>query len=316
MDTPLVSICSITYNHAPYIRQCLDGFLMQKTKFRYEIIIHDDASTDGTTEIIKEYAEKHPDLITPIFQKENQYSKGIRGMFPRFCFPHAKGKYIALCEGDDYWTDPLKLQKQVDFLEANPDFVMCFTNAIQHHEDCRIPDAPFSSIVDRQYSGEEIFKDWIVPTGSVVFRSLIIETPFYSVAMRNNNLIFKDISLFLSCAEFGRIWGISDFTSVYRRTDAGAVSTQRSTYEGKMQYAIHTLEIYKVFGEKYRSICERIFFDHCYIMIQQAIKQLNLIQAYRFLQYSWNYSPNDARKFYLYKVKHLPQKLYEHLIRI
>ena len=125
MDTPLVSICSITYNHAPYIRQCLDGFLMQKTKFRYEIIIHDDASTDGTTEIIKEYAEKHPDLITPIFQKENQYSKGIRGMFPRFCFPHAKGKYIALCEGDDYWTDPLKLQKQVDFLESHPDYVMC-----------------------------------------------------------------------------------------------------------------------------------------------------------------------------------------------
>lgn len=125
MDTPLVSICSITYNHAPYIRQCLDGFLMQKTKFRYEIIIHDDASTDGTTEIIKEYAEKHPDLITPISQKENQYSKGIRGMYPRFCFPHAKGKYIALCEGDDYWTDPLKLQKQVDFLETNPDYVMC-----------------------------------------------------------------------------------------------------------------------------------------------------------------------------------------------
>lgn len=125
MDTPLVSICSITYNHAPYIRQCLDGFLMQKTKFRYEIIIHDDASTDGTTEIIKEYAEKHPDLITPISQKENQYSKGIGGMYPRFCFPHAKGKYIALCEGDDYWTDPLKLQKQVDFLETNPDYVMC-----------------------------------------------------------------------------------------------------------------------------------------------------------------------------------------------
>lgn len=125
MDTPLVSICSITYNHAPYIRQCLDGFLMQKTKFKYEIIIHDDASTDGTAEIIKEYVEKYPNLITPIFQKENQYSKGVRGMFPRYCFPRAKGKYIALCEGDDYWTDPLKLQKQVDFLEANPDFVMC-----------------------------------------------------------------------------------------------------------------------------------------------------------------------------------------------
>ena len=122
---PLVSICSITYNHAPYIRQCLDGFLMQKTSFMYEIIIHDDASTDGTAEIIKEYAEKYPNLITPIFQTENQYSKGLRGFYARFVFPKAKGKYIATCEGDDYWTDPLKLQKQVDFLEENPDFVMC-----------------------------------------------------------------------------------------------------------------------------------------------------------------------------------------------
>ena len=105
---PLVSICSITYNHAPYIRQCLDGFLMQKTNFKYEIIIHDDASTDGTAEIIKEYAERYPDLITPVFQTENQYSKGLRGFFAKFVFPHAKGKYIALCEGDDYWIDPYK----------------------------------------------------------------------------------------------------------------------------------------------------------------------------------------------------------------
>lgn len=124
-NIPLVSICSITYNHAPYIRQCLDGFLMQKTNFKYEIIIHDDASTDGTTEIIKEYAEKYPDLILPIFQTENQYSKGVRGIYAKFVYPRAKGKYIALCEGDDYWTDPLKLQKQVDFLEANPEYVMC-----------------------------------------------------------------------------------------------------------------------------------------------------------------------------------------------
>lgn len=122
---PLVCICSITYNHAPYIRQCLDGFLMQKTNFKYEIIIHDDCSTDGTTEIIKEYAEKYPDIIFPIYQTENQYSKGVRGMFAKFVFPKAKGKYIAMCEGDDYWTDPLKLQKQVDFLEANQEYTMC-----------------------------------------------------------------------------------------------------------------------------------------------------------------------------------------------
>ena len=133
---PLVSICSITYNHAPYIRQCLDGFLMQETNFKYEIIIHDDASTDGTTEIIKEYAEKYPDLITPIFQSENQYSKGLRGFYARFVFPRAKGKYIALCEGDDYWTDPLKLQKQVDFLEANPEYVMCTHRYNEIWEPC------------------------------------------------------------------------------------------------------------------------------------------------------------------------------------
>ena len=98
---------------------------MQKTNFKYEIIIHDDASTDGTTEIIKEYAEKYPDLITPIFQTENQYSKGLRGFYARFVFPKAKGKYIALCDGDDYWADSLKLQKQVDFLETHHDYAIC-----------------------------------------------------------------------------------------------------------------------------------------------------------------------------------------------
>lgn len=116
---PLVSICSITYNHALYIRQCLEGFLMQKTNFAFEVIINDDCSTDGTTEILKEYAEKYPHIIKPIFQQENQYQKGVRGMFQNIVLPRAHGKFIAICEGDDYWTDPLKLQKQVDFFQKN-----------------------------------------------------------------------------------------------------------------------------------------------------------------------------------------------------
>ena len=123
-NCPLVSISCITYNHAPYIRQCLDGFMMQQTNFAFEVLIHDDASTDGTTEIIKEYEENYPDIIKPLYEEENQWVKGRRGSAV-FNFPRAKGKYIALCEGDDYWTDPLKLQKQVDFLEANPEYVMC-----------------------------------------------------------------------------------------------------------------------------------------------------------------------------------------------
>jgi len=118
---PLVSICCITYNHENYIRDAIEGFLMQKTSFPIEIIIHDDASTDNTAQIIKEYEDKYPDLFCNIFQNENQWSKGGGSIYARFLYPQARGKYIALCEGDDYWTDPLKLQKKVDFMEVNPD---------------------------------------------------------------------------------------------------------------------------------------------------------------------------------------------------
>lgn len=120
----LVSICCMTYNHAAFVRQCLDGFMMQKCSFNFEVLIHDDASTDGTQDIIREYEMKYPDIIKPIYQKENQYSKGIDPGL-KYNAPRAKGKYIALCEGDDYWTNPHKLQKQVDFLESHPDYVMC-----------------------------------------------------------------------------------------------------------------------------------------------------------------------------------------------
>lgn len=119
---PVVSVCCITYNHEPYIVQAIEGFLMQKTNFPIEIIIHDDASKDKTAQIVKQYAEKYPELITPIFQTENQYSKRQGGILNRFVFSKVRGRYIALCEGDDFWTDPYKLQKQVDFLEANPDY--------------------------------------------------------------------------------------------------------------------------------------------------------------------------------------------------
>ena len=126
-SVPLVSICCLTYNHAPFIRDCLDGFIVQQTTFPIEILIHDDASTDGTAEIIRQYAERYPDTIFPIYETENQYKRGFAGkMDIVFNYSRARGKYIAYCEGDDYWTDPLKLQKQVDFMESNPDYSVCF----------------------------------------------------------------------------------------------------------------------------------------------------------------------------------------------
>lgn len=122
---PLVSIKCLVYNHEPYLRQCLDGFVMQKTNFPFEAIVHDDASTDGSAAIIREYAEKYPDIIKPIYETENQYSKRDGSLTRAIdAVMHPDSKYIAHCEGDDYWTDPDKLQLQVDFLESHPDYYM------------------------------------------------------------------------------------------------------------------------------------------------------------------------------------------------
>ena len=120
----IVSVNCLVYNHAKYLRKCLDGFVMQKTNFKFEVLIHDDASTDGSQDIIREYEEKYPDIVKPIYQKENQYSKHIL-ISKTYQYPRVKGKYIAFCEGDDYWTDPYKLQKQFDIMEKNPNCSIC-----------------------------------------------------------------------------------------------------------------------------------------------------------------------------------------------
>lgn len=126
-NIPLVSICCITYNHAKYIQDCLEGFLCQKTTFPYEILIHDDASTDGTQDIIRKYQKRYPGIIKPILQKENQYSQGKN--IGRFNFDRAKGRYFSLCEGDDFWCDSNKLQCQFEFMESHYDYSLCGCSA-------------------------------------------------------------------------------------------------------------------------------------------------------------------------------------------
>ena len=237
---PLVSISCITYNHAPYKKQCLDGFLMQKTTFSFEVLIHDDASTDGTTEIIKDYAQKYPEIIKPLYEEENQWIKGRRGS-SEFNFPRARGKYIALCEGDDYWIDEIKLQMQVDFLENNPEYTMCFHSAIQHYENNEIQDAPFSIITDRDYSSIEIFKRWIIPTASVVYKRFIVDTDLYKSMKSDKRLIFGDTPLFLACSEAGKIRGFSKHMSVYRRHENGTV--WRVSLDRNYKHYFHNLVI-------------------------------------------------------------------------
>lgn len=128
----LVSVICTVYNHERYLRQTLEGIVTQKTTFKFEAIVHDDCSTDGSEKIIKEYEEKYPEIIKAVYQKENQYSKGIN-IFNTFMKPQIKGKYCAICEGDDFWTDVFKLEKQVSYMETHPDCTFCFTNAIIHN---------------------------------------------------------------------------------------------------------------------------------------------------------------------------------------
>ena len=236
----IVSIICVTYNHEPYIRQCLEGFVMQKTDFAFEVLIHDDASTDKTADIIREYEAKYPDLIKPIYQIENQYSKGVK-INAIYNYPRAKGKYIAFCEGDDYWIDPLKLQKQVDFLEANPEYSMCFHRSnILNELEINLVINP-EVIEDKDYSANELFENWIVPTASIVYRSSIY-TPMDKY-INPGRILNGDIILVLNCASRGKIRGSSDTMSVYRMHSGGVTYDTRISKNRTMKYPDHYLFI-------------------------------------------------------------------------
>lgn len=125
-----VSIICNAFQHEKYIEEALNSFVMQKTDFGFEVLVHDDASKDHTADVIRKYEEMYPDLIKPIYQTENQFSRGVR-INVEYQFPRAKGKYIAFCEGDDYWIDPYKLQKQFDAMEQHPEIDMCATASVR-----------------------------------------------------------------------------------------------------------------------------------------------------------------------------------------
>ena len=218
---PLVSICCVTYNHEPFIEDALEGFLIQETNFQFEILIHDDASTDKTADIIREYEKKYPNLIKPIFQKENQYSKG--GKPGRINRERAKGKYIAHCEGDDYWTDPLKLQKQVSFLEANPDYSMCFHSVkIWKASDKKLVIDDITRDVPDTTDIYELAKGNYIQTPSVVYRfGLIKEFP-----PQMNKTPVQDYFLHMLNAQYGKIKKLNEVMAVYRVHSGGIWSTK------------------------------------------------------------------------------------------
>lgn len=225
MNEIIVSICCQTYNHIDYIEEAIESFLMQKTSFNFEILIRDDASTDGTKEIVQKYALKFPELINLLTYEENQYKKGISPFSDNA--KRAKGKYIAFCEGDDYWTDPLKLQKQVDFLENNPFYTFCFTRFYTLNQSTQEKKIDENS---RYFQGEQDiefdfrrFKLWHIGTQTVLFKNL--------PHLPNSILEYKipsDIHIYVELLKSGKGKCLKDFCAVYRITGTGLYTSENA----------------------------------------------------------------------------------------
>lgn len=215
-----LSIHCITYNHAPFIRKALDGFVMQKTNFPFEAVIGDDCSTDGTTEIIKEYAAKYPNIIKPIF-----HNKNTGGQQNYFDVANAcSGEYVAMCEGDDYWTDENKLQKQVDFLDSHPECSICFHPVTVKWEDKSEPDSIFPKPKNRfnkeMLNIDDLLKCNFIQTNSCVYRWRFGGKEKLSDVFPQG-ILPGDYFLHLLHAEKGKIGFIPDNMAVYRKHKGG-----------------------------------------------------------------------------------------------
>lgn len=249
-NNPLVSICVITYQHAKYIEECLDSILMQKTNFSYEIVIGEDESTDGTREICERYAEKYPNKIK-LFLRQRKDLIYVRGKpTGRYNFMEtitaAKGKYIALCEGDDYWIDEHKLQKQIDFLESNSAYAICCHNALI--DDERKGKKKYfrkSGQAKDTYNIHDIFDGWFIPTCSIVFRNIAD----FCFPEWYTKIMGADIALICILAQYGKIKFFDEYLSSYRLNYGGISNSFNVNY--KLELTVSLIEMYRYVDEYY-----------------------------------------------------------------
>jgi glycosyltransferase involved in cell wall biosynthesis len=261
-QSPLVSVRVITYNHENYIGPCIEGILMQRTTFPFEIIIGEDCSTDRTREIVLNYGRRFPDLIDVATSDTNV--GGFRNVLrvQRRCV----GKYHAYCEGDDYWVDPLKLQKQVDFMEMHPDCPMCFHDAFRiRYDKSALPDYYFPMALPERLTIQDLIRRRLaVPTASVMARAEIIATlPEWRKDIRYGDLLNR-----LWFAHHGDLAYLKDIMSVYRIHPGGMMMSNRSL---KLHFS-SVIDIYQRFDAEtaYR------YSD----LIAEAVKEIDKI--YRF----------------------------------
>lgn len=234
----LVVIRCITYNHEPYIRKALDGFVMQKTNFPFVAIVHDDASKDKTATIIKEYAERYPNVIKPLYEKENQYSKkdgSLTQIMSKACVATG-AKYIAICEGDDYWTDSLKLQKQVDFLESHSEYGLVHTNVSEATwKDGFSQKKKFNKRIPDGNVYYHILKKNFITTLTVMFRASLLE---YLNSEAPSNCIHDRI-MWICFSRHTKFHYIEDVTGTYNILSQ---SMSNGTYSRMMQFYLNTTD--------------------------------------------------------------------------
>jgi glycosyltransferase involved in cell wall biosynthesis len=229
-DRPLVSIYCMAYNHEKYIRDALDGFLIQKTDFPFEILVHDDASTDGTVDIIREYEKRYPKIIKPIYQVENQYSQGNNpGIANR---NRAQGEYIAMCEGDDYWIDSEKLQIQVNAMESSPEYNISFHPAVAKYEDGSRKNKIICSYSSQQkvFTTKEVIEGGggFMPTASIIFRKKCLKD-VHDFMEKYNPPVGDYIIQIITSHDKGALF-VPKLKSVYRMGVEGSWSSKQKNF--------------------------------------------------------------------------------------
>ena len=301
MEQPIVTVWCLAYNQKDFIRDALEGFVMQKTTFPFEVIVHDDASTDGTTTIVQEYARQYPDIIKPVIETENQWQKGgLKYIINIMNDNYRNGKYIAFCEGDDYWTAPQKLQQQVDFLENHPEYSMCFHSAKKKYETNTRAWINCENIEDRDYDATDIFVNWTVPTASVMCRREGME--FYANLKHPERIQNYDIFIFLSCAMIGKLRGMHEQMSVYRIQGEGLTYNKQALIRCTMNNPGHFMTLKENFpivdAKPVDDTISKVFFERAMIQDNFSDKLDDYLSSFR-------YSSKRFLRMFLIKVLHI-----------
>lgn len=268
----LLSVCMVSYNQEAYIREALDSVLMQKTNFKYEVIISDDCSKDNTLDILTEYKNKYPNIVKVVTGEKNLGYPNNQ----RRSLENAKGKYIALCDGDDYWTDAYKLQKQVDYLESHPECAICFHNVMHIYDGTTsgrslLNPLDFPSALTTE---DVISRKWFLATNSEVFRRDYLFFPEWW-----DSVLHIDYVLNLLVSFKGNLHYMPDVMSVYRHT---SISVNVQHNDGEWGYMLFHSKTMKTILEKVLEISEKNYQD----LIKQKIKFYEKeIQRYEREQY-------------------------------